>query len=999
MRTETLIDQISLQINKTPDALAIKCEEVELTYKQLGNLMNKFACYLTKTIKPIDTIIPIYASRGPNSIVAMLAIWKIGKAFSIIDKSTPPERAQLIFDKLESSLIIDDDFIVQALAGNEVENPGDLDENFSNVEIKLDDIASIIWTSGTTGEPKGVVISHKNYRDTISYVYEALGSHITMINIASFAFIAGQIITFAPLTGGYSTHLILSNRITDIKYLISYISANNIEASFFPPQLGVIFLTHADGLLKEVILASDKASNVYSEKSRVTNWYGASETSGLAAYFALDKSYETTPIGKPFHLANIYLVDDKGNLVEDGQTGEICVSGNIAQGYYKNEALTNEKFTTNPFSKSEDDKKLYHTGDLAYKNEDGNIVYVQRKDYMVNIHGQRVEPGEVEKALTKIAGIKAAAVGGFRADEKTSISNDVQLYAGYVSDEELNALGIQRELAKYLPDYMIPVILQKIEKIPLTSGGKLDRKNFIPDNVLNLYESKNNPSDDTSEQADNLPLGATGNKILDIAKRILGNENIDCNSNLIALGLHSLTAMQLSSRINNELQLSISIQDILRGPTVAQISQNAKSDAQALSKYEKQEYYPLKTNQHGLYLYMIQNPESTAYNIPLLVKFSPSVNVEKIKDAVTKTINSFPYLKSTIVEKDGKLLLKRNDEIEVQVDIYNDTVDSPGEKGFVKESLVKPFELHDSNLYKVSIHKTDTAIYLFIDINHLVFDGGSADIFFTRLADFYNNPDAKFGVDNSAFDANIEEEKLLLDELHQKKLTDLYDSKLSKIDSPTVLTQSTFSENNLEKPNSEFSFKINKAKLDLVARNNGVTTNDVVLFVYLCALKMFNGSDDILLSLEVNTRRDSYANSVGMFVATVPVLFSIDEGIELSNFVKNLHTYLLEVEENYQYTLTDMQQKYGFIPQLSYNYRGTLFDRNTLANNIDDVVDLIDLFDTWNDVKTPFILHIDDNNNEYLVTLEFDNNMFDETTIESFANLIKDIANDIEEYI
>jgi acyl-coenzyme A synthetase/AMP-(fatty) acid ligase/aryl carrier-like protein len=960
---KTLLEQIYYQINNNRDSLAIKCENQELTYQQLDDVINKTCSYLSKKTKQTDKVIPIYADRSPYVIATMLAIWKLNKAYSIIDKTTPKNRAELIFNQLKSSIVIDDDFIDSALKEKVIE--------FPVIKNNLNDLASVIWTSGSTGMPKGVMFSHKNHLDYVACGCEMFDDNNVLLNIVSFSFSPGQVFSFAPLSRGSLVHLVMPNRITDLKYLVQYILVNKVSVAFFPPQLASMFIVHADGVLKQLIVSSDKVSNIYSNKTKVLNVYGATEAIGISTCFEIDKLYDNTPIGKPFSLVNIYLLDDNDEMVKNGEIGEICISGNIALGYFDDLKLTEEKFRKNPFSKSDDDKKIYHTGDLAYKNENDDLVYIQRKDFMINIHGQRVEPSEVEEAIKKLSDIQNVVVGGFNADKKTGIENDVQLYAGYISNKELGTSNLQKELEDYLPKFMIPAIFQRINNVPLNDRGKIDRKNIIPENILDLYKD-NNPSSN---------LNTKEKEVQVTVKEILKEETVGLNTNLISLGLHSLMAIELSAVLNKQ-GFIISAQDILRNPTIKEISKNLKKIDETTKTHEKQEYYPLKKNQIGLYLYMIQHKNSTAYNIPFLIEFTKDINIKKLITSIEKTINHFPYIKSTLIEKDGIPYLKRNDKTKVKINIC---------ENLDENKLVKPYPIYESNLYRISIHKTKNTVYLFLDFNHMVFDGGSVNVFFNKIIEIFNDKEI-VGIEELAFDSNLNEEKYLNNKEHKDYMIKFYNSMLNNINSATDILSSVTNIKN-KNQSDEIILNINKTNIKSFAKENNFTINNLFLFVYVCVLKLFSNSNNILLSIEINTRENKYLNPVGMYVSTLPLLIEVNEKDSLNDFIKKIENLLLKAEENNQYSLIDMQQDYGFIPKLSYNFRVGLFNKKQLINSLDEVKDAYHLLDKTKDVKFPFILQIDDDEENYILIFQYDSNIYDKDLVKSFAEAMENFLN------
>ncbi|MDR2831076.1 MAG: AMP-binding protein [Methanobrevibacter sp.] len=564
-----------------PYELAVKDGVEEISYKALDDLVNRIAVLLYGKIEKTDKIIPIVLDRSPLVIASMFAVWKLGFAYTIIDKA-PVERLELILNQINSSVIIDDAFLSSIYDDKEIHTNDFLRDN------SFDDLAAVIWTSGTTGTPKGVMLSHKNFSLMKMACFEVIDRNTDFLNISSFTVGAGQICIFLPLSAGASVHIINKDKVTDIKWLVGYILANEISFGFFPPQLAQIFLEHGDGILKTIVLSSDMASNIYSEKTEILNVYGSTETSIVSCFFTVDKLYDRVPIGKALKYWDIVLLDNDDKLItEKDSVGEICVSGNIAFGYFKDEKLTKRKFTLNTFSKSDTGKILYRTGDLAYYNQDNDLVYYSRKDFMINVHGFRVDPSEIEQETLKIDGIIKSVCVGFDASEITKIANDTRLYLGYVSDKIFYDDLIKIKLKKALPKFMIPSVIQAIDSVPLNNSGKVDRRNIIPKNIGELFQKKNQervyiaPRNDTEK----LLVKAFG-EILN-----LDEEFISITDDFFYLGGDSLQASKLVIKINKILNKQLVYFGVFR----------THRTVMSLSEFiERQDHDPVFTfNQNG----------------------------------------------------------------------------------------------------------------------------------------------------------------------------------------------------------------------------------------------------------------------------------------------------------------------------------------------------------------------------------------------------------------
>ncbi|MDR3222520.1 MAG: AMP-binding protein, partial [Methanobrevibacter sp.] len=352
----SILQDFLKNVKNNPNALAVKYEDEELSYKQLNDLSSKIAINLSDKTRKTDEIIPIYLSKSPIVIACMFACWKLGLAYCVIDKQFSIERVKLIFNQVDSSVIIDDKFL-SSINDKESTN-NDTFKDFL-IENNLDDLAAVIWTSGTTGVPKGVMFSHRNFAMVPVRFFDVIEIGMDFLNIVPFSSVAGQAVIVLPLSSGATCHIIKEDKIINIKWLVRYIKENKVKVAVFPSQFAQIFLKYADGLLKVLVIASDIASKIYSEKTKIINFFGSTEAGAIASYFIVDKLYDRIPIGKALKNICLYLLDEDNNEIkEEDRIGEICVSGIVALGYFKDEKQTKEKFVPNPFSQSNNDKIL-----------------------------------------------------------------------------------------------------------------------------------------------------------------------------------------------------------------------------------------------------------------------------------------------------------------------------------------------------------------------------------------------------------------------------------------------------------------------------------------------------------------------------------------------------------------------------------------------------------------------------------------------------------------
>ncbi|MDR3291952.1 MAG: AMP-binding protein [Methanobrevibacter sp.] len=1007
----SILQDFLKNVENDPNALAVKCENEELSYEQLDDLSTKIAIYLSDEIRKTDEIIPIYLNKSPIVVACMFACWKLGLAYSIIDKSTPIKRAKTIFNKLESSIIIDDKFISSFYSKNHTNN-----KFYSNKKLfsknSLNELAAIIFTSGSTGIPKGVMLSHRNFSFMPLSYYEIIDENTKFLNLAGLSFILSSMATFTPLSKGSSTHIVKEDKITNIEYLSKYIKENNIDHAIFVPQLAQIFLKHTN-VLKTMLVAGDINSNIYNNKTTIYNGFGQSETGGMVIYFKIDKSYTKTPIGKPFKCISVYLLDENEKLIREMNIiGEICVSGDVALGYYKDEKLTKEKFILNSFSKSDNDKILLKTGDLAYYNKNFDLVYYQRKDFMVNIYGYRVEPTEVEQALLKVDGISKSVVSGFDASKLTGIDNDMRLYAGYMSNKLINEEFIKDELKKFLPNYMVPSVIEKIDNIPLNDRGKVDRKNLIPYNIYELFRQVKEiikPSNDLEQE------------IFDICTEILDYSNFGVTNSLMSIGFTSLSMIKMLSKIFDKYHVQINSLDIIeKNYNIQDISKKIMGSKKIIGvKNQIKEKYSLPYHLYLYYNYIKSQPsDSTVFNISINIEFGDDFDVFKLKDAIIKTIEINNYIKASFIVDNGKIYQQRNDDYQVDIKIHDEELTEN-----IKKEFVKPFNIFEPPLFRFEIYQYNNGqINLLMDIHHILADAYSINMFFDDLLDIYFNNDS-IKKDYDYFDYSIEYrldsyeiniKKIIIKNL--KNFQDINDIiyviivrnilyyiilylivLIKSLKNVKIEIKEFVNNKGNKKLNGELKNKIqikefyfNKIKINSKQHN----FDDLILASIMLSLTKLINTKDVILPFIFHGRDNAkYLKTFGMIDRGILIYFNIDydfssnyyanyikktKNSAIKNSIKLIENPQVYFEERWYFHQEYLKKshneylkelKYGSLYnqkniKLSYNYISPLMNNDQLNSEIllndDEVVDEKDnlLYFTVAELKDGFMLQI-----------------------------------------
>ncbi len=571
------------QVNRTPYDIAVLCGEKSLTYTELNIKSNQLARQIIKRGVRKQSVIAIYVERSLEMIIAIIAILKSGGAYLPINVDYPNERVRYILDDSKASLVLSSQKLIDKVGY--ISDFLDIEDNtlyngdISNLEetVTCENLAYVLYTSGSTGNPKGVMIEHYSVINRISWMkkeYQFNDKDI-ILQKTPYTFDVSVWELFLWFFVGARVCLLKQGEEKNIESIVSEIERRNITTIHFVPPMLSVFLEFIDSknCIKKLsslkrIISSGEALNVAQvdhfnrtlykiNKTQLHNLYGPTEATVDVTYFDCTNKNNLSfiPIGKPIDNIRIYILDENHKMCPVGVEGEIYIAGDgVGRGYINSPDLTNLKFALDPFIKG---YRMYKTGDLAKWMSDGNIEYLGRIDDQVKIRGNRVEIGEVETNLLRIKQLQQVVVVAREGKEDTKY-----LCAYYTSREELKLSYIRERLEEFLPDYMVPSYFIRLDNLPLTLNGKIDRKVLPdPENIICL------------EQEQKAVLKVEESNSQDVAVKIkkIIRENVDIpvsidsislNSNLVELGINSLTFMKIVVKIEAEFDLEFEDEDL-----------------------------------------------------------------------------------------------------------------------------------------------------------------------------------------------------------------------------------------------------------------------------------------------------------------------------------------------------------------------------------------------------------------------------------------------------
>ncbi|HEY8782705.1 MAG TPA: amino acid adenylation domain-containing protein [Mucilaginibacter sp.] len=562
------------QVVKTPNAIALRHNNDNLTYLELNEKSNQVARYLLANGVQSGENVGLLVSRSFEMIIGMYSILKAGCAYVPIDPEYPVERQEYIIKNSNiNNLLCDSDYIIakknldKIFFNMEVAELSDLDRENLNIKIDSKQLAYTIYTSGSTGLPKGVMIEHHSVINLIEWVNNEfqVTEDDRLLFITSICFDLSVYDVFGMLSRGGTVIIAATEEIKDFEKLKIILKAEKItfwnsvpstmshliadleheHSDYKQPNLRIVFLS-GDWIPVQLPDSIRK----YFPFARIISLGGATECTVWSNSYPIeniDPSWNSIPYGKPAYNNFFYILDNHQRPVPKGVVGELYIGGvGVARGYANDITKTENSFRKDDFN-SQLGGRMYKTGDMARWLSDGNVEFLGRMDDQVKIRGYRVELGEIENALQGHAGVESAVVVA-----RPNAAGEKELVAYVVSGKALNITGLRSHLSRSLPKYMVPAHYVQLEELPLNSNGKVDRKKLADPSGLSLGMGREYVAARNGTEAE----------LVRIWEEVLGKKGIGVKDNFFDLGGHSLKLVQLSSCIHRAFEVKVALRDL-----------------------------------------------------------------------------------------------------------------------------------------------------------------------------------------------------------------------------------------------------------------------------------------------------------------------------------------------------------------------------------------------------------------------------------------------------
>jgi len=905
----SLPELIDIQVNKSPDAIAIIGDDNQLTYNDLNSRSNQLAAVLIEHGLSKDNLVGICLDRSAELLVVLLGVLKTGAGYVPLDPEYPVDRLNfMVKDSGLQYLITQDDYINRLssvehtlLIDKLVYDSADKPLQNPQVEISEDSICYVIYTSGSTGKPKGVMVPHSSVSNFLRSMTSTPGisNTDTMLAVTTLSFDIAVLELYLPLVSGAKVVVATREEVIDANKLKSLLDEFKVTIMQATPTTWRL-LCNANWLGGDEFkilcggeaLPSDLCADLLERCGQLWNMYGPPETTIWSTCHLITKGENKPFIGSAIANTNLYVLDEFLNLVPDGIAGELYIGGNgVTLGYMNRESLTNERFLL-PDMVNKD--RCYRTGDKVRFTSSGNLEYLGRLDAQIKLRGFRIELGEIESSINQHESVKECAV---TAQEKSL--GDERLVGFIVpSDKSVNLKQIRESLSDVLPNFMIPQHLMQVSALPRTANGKLDRK-ALPNFVFS-----------EKDQEIRVEASTASERILvSIWREVLNLNSVSIDRNFFHLGGHSLLIAKIIQKLERDQSVLLHYRDVFDNPTIQKLAQVIDSRVKQqnhklvkpITPGDKKNIKVLSLAQQRLWYLDKMDPGSTHFNLPSAFRFLGKLDIAALELAFQQIISRQEVFRTSILDQPEGPVLFIYEQLDFTLEV-NELPASDNQEELLSDKLdqlqCNAFDISQAPLLRAELIKlSEQENVLFFMPHHLVFDGWSFDVFLRELTTFYSQ--------NTGFDfhplpelpiqyadyAIWLRELLSSHELDRqlKYWREQLQGSLPVLQMPIDYSRPEVATNK----GAEIHFQVDESvfeSLESLAKSKDVSIFMILMSCYLSLLNRYTGQTDLIVGVPMADRtRPGTEDLIGFFVNAMVLRFNVDPDqsfTELLNQVK-----------------------------------------------------------------------------------------------------------------
>lgn len=978
---------------ETLKKVAVADKTNEITYQQLKDLSDNIANNLNNNLSEDQTYVAVSIERSAIIIPVILGIFKSGRIYVPLDPILPEKRIKKLLQVYKIDALVSDkewnDIDSNLISLQELTEPSQGGIILPN-NIPESSKAYLIFTSGTTGLPKGVEINHAALNNFIESMKREPGiqEEDVLVSVTTYSFDISLLEFLGPLSVGATVYVAKETEIRDPQeweILYAQLQPTIIQGT---PSFYQMLFNHGWQPNPSLKLLSggepislSLSGKILNALASYWNMYGPTETTIWSTIKKITNVGQFSTIGKPIDNTQVYLLDKHLNCVPKGVIGDFYIGGKgLAIGYKDNLDLTLQKFIKNPFK---NDQHIYATGDLGKWNSDGEIVFLGRKDYQVKFRGYRIELTEIEYHIHRFSEhIKEAVVV-----LKQQGDNEM-LIAFYTASESIDESLLEKHLRASLPFYMIPSHITKVERFELTPNGKIDRKKLT--NVV--VQIKN----ETQKEQ----LTDVEKKIQTLWVEVLGVENIGVQTSFFEIGGNSLNIAQILNRITQHFLVSMGYKEFVENPTIRLTAKNIANKNKLPSvfvkipKIEKKECYELTRSQYRLWL-TSKLGGSKAYNISEIYTVKELLNKEIFEQALRQIVKRHDSLRTTFkLNKNNEVYQYITPYEEYDLDfVHGEQLSENKIREIIKREIDIEIDLEKGPLFKAGLlgMKENTYVVYFL-VHHIISDGWSMEVLQRELMQNYfflaeNNipfQREKLSIQfqdystwlNNDLDEILQNQKIFWHSIFEKPI-ELMKLPFERPDRPLKKTYN--GDTVVGKLNSDLT-----QKLKAISAKLNTTTFSSLLSAFNILIYKYTGLNDITIGTPISGRvNNQLENQFGLYINTLPIRTDFNVELSFDQLNINQNKKLFEFYENQLYQIDQLIEELNIkvIPG-----RNPVFDMMIVYQNQAN----IKLFENWEEEKKYGIGSLQNSNinfqSQFDLSIGFSDNADGEMDITVFYN-------------
>jgi len=999
-RNGLIAQHFESQCARTPEATALIFGEREMTYHELNRRANQLAHHLKSLGVGPEIPVALCIERSFEMVVALLAIIKAGGYYVPLDPEYPIGGLEFIFNDLAIPVVVTQESLLGVLPAHwshvlSLDTDWDAIARKSDENLRLEGIAEhlayVMYTSGSTGQPKGVAVTHRGVLRLVKETnYASFGSDEVFLQLAPITFDASTFEVWGSLLNG-GRLVIFPPKAPALEEVGAALRRHGVTTLWLTAGLFHLMVDQRpDDLreLRQLLAGGDILSAAHVQKvlrsfpGRLINGYGPTENTTFTCCYPMmrgEESRDVVPIGRPISNTQVYLLNRDLEPVPPGVAAELYTGGDgLARGYHYRPELTAERFIPHPCGKP--GERLYRTGDLARYLPDGRIEFAGRLDHQVKVRGFRIELEEIEGVLAAHPAVRQCVVLA-RAD--AGLEKQLVAYVVLEDERELIATGMRSYLGQHLPDYMVPSQLVILDSFPLTANGKVDRQALpAPGEVRDKVKEEYVPARTPAEKA-----------LVEIWQDVLGVERVSVNDNFFDLGGDSIRSIQVHARAE-EHGYQVSVREILQLQTIAElarvaertdsgVAESCKSDAFGLVGIDDrhrlpesiEDAYPLSFLQRGMLYHTNLSGELALYHVIFSCVVRGSLEIEALKGVLQRVTEQHPILRTSFdLHSYSEPLQLVHDRVTVPFEVVDLAYLAATDRKqafaeWQEEEKRRGFDWSSPPIMRLRLFvHGETEFRIALSFHHAILDGWSLSSMLSELFSLYQELRDREEPATSFRDFIALEQQALHSEENQR----YWSEKLSTLPFTMLPPREGSAPPDASRNILQVRFDSELAGgLKSFARRAGVPLKSVLLAAHCKILGVLTGQPEVTTGLVSNGRPEAGGGdrALGLFLNTVPFSTRIQDKswLDLAQAVAAEEN---ELSAFRRYPLAELQRARGGEPlfEATFNYTHFHILENVHESNDFKVVDA----EVFSQINFPFSAGFDLNNSELVLILEHD---------------------------